>query len=415
MSALQSYLWLATLPGLGPQAANLAVQAFGSPDAVYAADRAALAASAAGLNRRQVECLMDKSLTRAHEILSDCEKKDIRILTLGDSAYPDRLRAIADPPLVLYVRGRWPDLDAAPGIAVVGSREPTSYGVRMAEGLGRSLAEAGFVTVSGMARGADAAAHRGALRGGGITVAVLAGGVDLCYPQENRRLMGDILLSGAVVSENPPGTVHKGGLFPARNRIISGLAVASVVVEARSYRSGTMLTAHHALDQGRDVYAVPGPVDAGCSAGCNELLERGEAAILTGPETLLRAYAGMLPAPPDSARVREAFLRQAGGQTADAKAAWQAVEQRQAVKPLSAPQADEPAAAKPLPENLTAEERQVAELVRGGALTPAELVEQCDMAPARVMSIVTMLEMDGILKRERGMLTINNEELGVRK
>lgn len=406
MSALQSYLWLATLPGLGPQAANLAVQAFGSPDAVYAADRAALAASAAGLNRRQVECLMDKSLDRAGRIIEQCEKKGIRILTLGDSAYPDRLRAIADPPLVLYVRGRWPDLDLRPGIAVVGSRNPTPYGLRMAEGLGRSLAEAGFVTVSGMARGSDAAAHRGALRGNGLTVAVLAGGVDLCYPQENQRLMGDILLSGAVISENPPGTVHKGGLFPARNRIISGLSVAAVVVEASSYRSGTMITAHHALDQGRDVYAVPGPVDAGCSAGCNELLERGEAAILTGPETLTRAYAGMLPAPPDSERVRQAFLRQAGGPVRDAQQVWQAAESRGKEAARPALGIASPTPAKPLPEGLSVEERQIAELVLGGAVTPAELVERCELAPARVMATVTMLEMDGILKRERGMLTI---------
>lgn len=323
------------------------------------------------------------------------------------------------------MRGRWPDFDVTPGVAVVGTREATPYGLHTAEELGRALARAGFITVSGMALGNDGAAHRGALRAGGLTVAVLAGGADVCYPPSHRGLMGDILLSGAVISEYPPGTEPRGDHYHARNRIISGLSVATVVVEAPGYRSGSLITARHALDQGRDVYAVPGTLDAPQSRACNELIEKGEAALLRSPEALTRAYRGLLHEKPGERGVRDAFFRQTGENPAPAeKTAWDEIQKREqqgrarrqaqerkarqkkddaAPEQKAAAPKDKPSA---IPDALQGDERRIAELVQQGVCTADELIERCDLPAPRVMSLVTMLEMDGILRREKGRLVL---------
>ena len=302
-----------------------------------------------------------------------------------------------------------------PGIAVVGTREATAYGLSTAESIGAALGRAGFVTVSGMALGNDGAAHRGALRAGGLTVAVLAGGADVCYPPQHRSLMGDILLSGAIVSEYPPGTAPKGTHYHNRNRIISGLSVAAVIVEAGGYRSGALITARHALDQGRDVYAVPGSLDAPQSKACNELIEKGEAALLRSPEALVREYRGLLPAKPEQ-RVRQAFARQTGERPAPAAgSAWEDIRKREALAEQRRKQAEEKASApseekaSPLPEGLREDERRIAELVQQGVSTPEELIERCGLPAPRVMSLVTMLEMDGILRREKGRLVMGRK------
>lgn len=392
MSSRLSYVWLATRRGLGAGAAAGLLRAFGSPEAVFAADRAALTtARDCPLRKVQVDALCDKNTDEAERIVAQCARDGIQIITLGDSAYPDRLRAIENPPVVLYVRGKWPDFDVTPGIAVVGTREATPYGLQTAEHIGSALGRAGFITVSGMALGNDGAAHRGALRAGGLTVAVLAGGVDVCYPPQHRSLMGDILLSGAIVSEYPPGTEPRGEHYHARNRIISGLSVASVIVEAPGYRSGALITARAALDQGRDVYAVPGALDAPQSAACNELIEKGEAALLRSPEALVRTYSGLLHAPSGGYRAPHPVRTS---------------KKTQVVRP--APQkAEKPAPPSgALPDSLGGEERRIVELVQQGVGTPEDLIERCGLPAPRVMSLITMLEMDGILRREKGRLVM---------
>lgn len=411
-----SYVWLSQRQQVGPRMAAELLRAFGSPEAVYAADREALAKSPCGLRKVQVDALCDKDTGEAERIIEQCAKKDIRIITPGDDAYPDRLRAIADPPLTLYVRGRWPDFDVLPGIAVVGTREATAYGLSTAESIGAALARAGFVTVSGMALGNDGAAHRGALRAGGLTVAVLAGGADVCYPPQHRSLMGDIMLSGAIVSEYPPGTEPKGTHYHARNRIISGLSVAAVIVEAGGYRSGALITARHALDQGRDVYAVPGALDAPQSKACNELIEKGEAALLRSPEALVRAYSGLLRVRPVEHRVQQAFARQTGEHPVPgAKSAWEDIRRREDQAEKRRRQAEEKASApsegkaSTLPDGLREDERRIAEFVMQGTDTVEELIERCGLPAPRVMSLVTMLEMDGILRREKGRLVMGRK------
>lgn len=393
MSSRLSYVWLATRPGLGALTAARLLRALGSPEAVFAASRETLTTlEACPMRKAQVNALCDKDTGAAARIIERCTKDGIQIITLGDSAYPDRLRAIEDPPVVLYVRGRWPDFDVTPGIAVVGTRKATPYGLQTAERIGGALGRAGFITVSGMALGADGAAHRGALRAGGLTVAVLAGGADVCYPPQHRSLMGDILLSGAIVSEYPPGTEPRGDHYHARNRIISGLCVASVIVEAQDYRSGALITARAALDQGRDVYAVPGALDAPQSAACNELIEKGEAALLRSPAALVRTYIGLLPAqsrpvpPPCPPKERRP-----------------AVSAQRSKTPTPRPTpAEKPPAT--LPDSLTGDERRIAELVQAGVGTPEELIERCGLPAPRVLSLVTLLEMDGVLRREKGRL-----------
>lgn len=400
MSSRLSYVWLATRRGLGAGAAAGLLRAFGSPEAVFAADRAALTtAKDCPLRKVQVDALCDKNTDEAERIVAQCAKDGIQIITLGDSAYPDRLRAIENPPVVLYVRGRWPDFDVTPGIAVVGTREATPYGLQTAEHIGSALGKAGFITVSGMALGNDGAAHRGALRAGGLTVAVLAGGVDVCYPPQHRGLMGDILLSGAIVSEYPPGTEPRGEHYHDRNRIISGLSVAAVIVEAPGYRSGALITARAALDQGRDVYAVPGALNAPQSAACNELIEKGEAALLRSPEALVRTYSGLLHAPAAPYRAPRPAWRTAGNKPAS-----------RPTKPEPKPSAQPaPPPCGTLPDSLSGDERRIAELVQQGVGTPEDLIAQCGLPAPRVMSLITMLEMDGILRREKGRLVMGRQ------
>ena len=198
-------------------------------------------------------------------------------ISLGDTAYPANLREIQAPPGRLYVRGAVTEDDAL-AVAIVGSRVATSYGVAVAERLAADLAARGVTVVSGLARGIDSAAHRGALRAGGRTIAVLGSGVDVIYPPENRRLAGEIEASGALVSQFEPGTPPLAGYFPARNRVIAGLSLGVVVVEAAE-KSGSLITAGLAGELGREVMAVPGPLTSPQSVGAHRLIQDGAALI----------------------------------------------------------------------------------------------------------------------------------------
>ena len=211
-------------------------------------------------------------------------EKGIRLVPCHDTAYPRRLRECAGHPYALFVKGRLPADDRL-SVAIVGARQCSAYGERQALAFSEYLAGRGVQVISGMARGIDGAAGRGAINGGGDTYAVLGSGVDVCYPRQNRGLYGDILKKGGILSEQLPGAAPRRENFPARNRIISGLADAVLVMEARE-RSGSLITADMALEQGRDVYALPGPVDSPLSRGCNQLIRQG-AGILLGPEELL--------------------------------------------------------------------------------------------------------------------------------
>ena len=272
MAALKYWIWLSAVPGLTNRSRLQLLAHFSSPEDVYYADMEE--ALAAGLSREQASRLSDRSLERAEAILADCARKELFVLTMDDAAYPARLRNIFDPPILLYGRGAMPLFDEEAAVAVVGTRAATPYGIHSAEELSYQMARSGALVVSGMAKGIDAAAHRGALRAGGFTAAILGCGVDVAYPESNRRLYEDIAATGVLLSEYAPGSTPESWHFPARNRIISGLSIATLVVEAPE-RSGALITARTALDQGRDVFAVPGAIDAPGSRGCNQLIRSG--------------------------------------------------------------------------------------------------------------------------------------------
>ncbi|HYN09125.1 MAG TPA: DNA-processing protein DprA [Vicinamibacterales bacterium] len=221
---------------------------------------------------------------QARKVLADAMRLGQSALSCRAEAYPDRLRHIPDPPIILWLRGQTELLDA-PAVAIVGSRSATPAGLSVATRLGRELADVGLVVVSGMARGVDAAAHRGAIDGTGRTIAVLGCGTDVIYPREHHALARQILARGAIVSELPPGTPPRQWHFPLRNRIISGLAQAVVVVEA-SEKSGSLITAKAALEQGRDVLAVPGNVISGRHRGCHALIKDGARLVETVDDVL---------------------------------------------------------------------------------------------------------------------------------
>jgi DNA processing protein len=279
--AEQVLQWLALglTPGLGPTRARRLVEHFGSVAALFRASLTELEAT--GLLAVSAQSLgTGKSLELAQEESAKVMAARVHVVSLDDPAYPPRLRQIYDPPLVLYVRGDVNVL-SQPGIAVVGTRHPTPYGSGMAERLAIDLAARGLAIFSGMARGVDTAAHRGAIAGKGKTVAVFGTGVDILYPKENSRLAEQILgLGGALISEFPLGTFAAPQNFPIRNRIISGMSMGVLVVEAAEY-SGTRITARCALEQNRDVFAVPGNVTNKNSWGPNTLIKQGAKLVAT--------------------------------------------------------------------------------------------------------------------------------------
>lgn len=219
------------------------------------------------------------------------EDRQLNFVPFCSPQYPDRLRNINNPPFCLYVKGSLPK-EHVPSVAIIGARACSEYGKRTAEFFGKSLGAAGIQVISGMARGIDGIAQRGAIQGGGETFAVLGCGADVCYPPDNIGLYRDIPGHGGIISEYPPGTKAQSGLFPERNRIISGLADLLLVIEARK-RSGTYITVTQALEQGKDVYVVPGRITDALSEGCNYLLTQG-AGVAVSPEVIVEALKGFV-------------------------------------------------------------------------------------------------------------------------
>jgi DNA processing protein len=273
------WLALSLTAGLGPTRSRKLVQHFGGVGRVFEASLTEL--EAAGLQAQSAQAIaLGKSLEDAGEEMVRAAASGAQVLTLDDRSYPERLREIYDPPAALYVRGDAATLSRA-GIAVVGTRHPTPYGLGMAERLSCDLAAHGLIIFSGLARGVDTAAHRGCLAGRGKTVAVFGTGVDVIYPRENQKITEQILASGgALVSEFAMGTFAAPQNFPIRNRIISGLATGVLVVEAGEY-SGTRITSRCALEQNRDMFAVPGNVTNKLSWTPNTLIKQGAKLVAT--------------------------------------------------------------------------------------------------------------------------------------
>jgi DNA processing protein len=350
-----AWLALALVEGLAPRKAFDLATLFGSPAAVLSASYGALAAT--GLDAGRLDRVAGARERAARERAA-IERAGGAIITWGDDRYPVRLRSIADPPLALFVRGSLVASDT-PAVAIVGARRAGEYGRRIAEQLACGLAQAGLTVVSGLAAGIDGAAHRGSLDAGGQTVAVMATGLDRIYPSWHGDLARRIAAQGAIVTEFPLGSIPLHFHFPQRNRIISGLSVGTVVVEAAE-RSGSLITAEYAVEQGRDVFAVPGPIGVPQHRGCHRLIQQG-AKLVTGVDDVLMEIAPAL-----CARV------------AQARAAAEAV-------------------------RLTVDERALVDALAGGALHVDTLVARTALAPSTALETLLALELRGLVEQRPGM------------
>jgi len=277
-------LRLALLPGVGPKIRRALLERFGTPEGVLAAPPSALREVPGVGPKLSARLAKASEEIDAEAEIALCQQHQVQILLDSDAEYPPLLRQVPDPPAVLFVRGTLRAQDEL-ALAIVGTRHPTLYGIRQAERLAGSLARAGMTIISGLARGIDAAAHRGALAAGGRTLAVLASGVLNIYPPEHADLAQAVVEQGALLSESPPRAKPLAGTFPQRNRVISGLALGVLVVEAGDH-SGALITARHAMEQGREVFAVPGRIDDRTSRGCHRLIRDGAKLVETVEDVL---------------------------------------------------------------------------------------------------------------------------------
>ena len=356
---------LALTPGLGARMAGKLLRLFGSPEAVFNASLTALegqrlpAAVAQAIHSRQ-------PMSAAAKELAQAQQAGYRLVTWDEPAYPHLLREIYDPPPLLYVRGNTELLNRH-GISMVGARRPTPYGNQMAERLGRDLAARGLVIVSGLARGIDARAHRGALSTpAGTTVAVLGCGIDVVYPKENRKLFEEIEQRGAIISEFPLGTFPGAQNFPIRNRVIAGMSLGVVCVEGAQY-SGSLITSRLAMEFSREVFGVPGNVTQPTSFGPNQLIKQG-AKLVTSWEDVVEE----LPTP-----VRAELL------------------------PVESPSAQERASL--VQESLAPGERALYELLSvDQARHVDELLELSGMTSSEVLAALFDLEMKGVVRQLPG-------------
>jgi len=280
------YIWLKSIPGVGEKRFLALKDYFGSPEKVWNASKSDLLCIS-GMEGSAAYILSSQFREKAEEYMNKLSENGIRLISIEDSEYPDILKNIHNPPQVLHVKGSL-NLCEHSAIAIVGARRATGYGTDMARQLARELAFMGITVISGMARGVDTYAHRGAIEAGGTTIAVMGCGIDIAYPPENLQLIDKVCQNGAVISEYGMGIKPFALNFPARNRIISGLSKGVIVIEAGE-KSGSLITADLALEQGREVFAVPGNADSNSSKGTNTLIKQG-AKLVTCVEDVLEEF-----------------------------------------------------------------------------------------------------------------------------
>ena len=370
------WIWFSELSGLSQrQKLNLLRQGF-EPEDLYHTSQEELQ------NIPDAAPLADKDLTRAREIAEQCREKGISILTFRDTAFPSRLRNIDDGPVLLYYRGIFPDPDAQPMIAMVGTRKATPYGLRIARSMAEQIAACGGLVVSGGAAGVDAAAMESALDAGFFTVGVLGCGVDVVYPVSNRPLFDRVVAKGCLISEYPPGTKPEHWHFPQRNRIISGISHGVLVVEAPR-KSGALITARCALEQGRDVFVVPGNIDSAACEGSNSLLMEGAQPVMTG-WNLMETYAAQYP---DTVSRRDVPIHREKESYADS---------------CDKISIDNP----PLPpysgmmdrmSELSADEKALISCLTADSILIDDLIDRSGIPAAKVLSMLTILSLKGFV------------------
>ena len=381
------WIWLTGLPRLGPVRQNQLLDRFGTAEALHEADEAAL--RRAGLSDTAVQALLCRDLSRAEQIVRACEAAQIRILTRSDADYPAPLRRVEDAPVVLYLRGTLPRFGAVPCVGLVGARDADERGLAMARQLGWQIAGCGGIVVTGMARGVDAWAARGALDFGGAVVGVLGCGVDVIYPKQEADLFARTPERGCLLSEYPPGTAPNAKHFPARNRIISALSDAVAVIQA-SENSGSLITARRAAEQGRDVFAVPGPAGDPRSRGCSRLLREGALLAECGWD-ILSEYEYRYPG----------AVREYHGRPAPAADRPQACADAQ----VAPPEEPKPAPGRSVPtEGLSELQRRIVEALEDGPMQLDALIHRLAVPAARILPELTVLQIRGVLRQKPGRI-----------
>ncbi len=361
---LIDWLRLHLTPGIGPRIMELLLERFETPREVLNASGAALLAVDGVGPKLSAEITKSRTSTAAEEEIALAEQLGVSLLLRTAPDYPTGLREICDAPPVLSMAGSYKPCDEL-AVAIVGSRQCTLYGRQQAEKLAGALARAGITIISGLARGIDACAHRGALQAGGRTIAVCATGLAEVYPPEHKDLAGEIRQNGCLISESPLRRGTMKGIFPQRNRLISGLSLGVIIVEA-SRSSGSLHTARHAMEQGREVFAVPGRIDSLASQGCHDLIRDGV--------TLVRSVEDIL----------------------------------ESLGPLIKPVQAQPGEIVHAPRELLLndQEREVLNLVREDAQHLDEIVRHSSLDPARVIATLTVLEMKRLVRRLPGSLLV---------
>lgn len=400
------WIWLATRPHVADWVKADLVRHFGDAESVYfAADWAGVE----GLTAEGVEALQDRNLREAEQILDECDRAGLRVLTWQDAAYPKRLQNIPDPPLVFYYKGKLPDFDALPIIGVVGTRKASAYGLTAAKRLGYQIARCGGVVVSGMAAGIDGMSMRGALTAGGTVIGILGCGADMVYPLSNRALFADTERYGCILSEFPPGTPPRGWNFPKRNRIISGLSCGVLVVEAPE-KSGALITARQAADQGRDVFVVPGNIDVDTFVGSNRLLRDGAIAVSSGWD-ILSEYEGQFPgkirrfdrtssltAYPDEVEKEAAKVAQKPVLPKEKPSRKQKHDKKVIDNGATTPYID----LNDILPGLSADEQTIVTAIGTEPRLVDDVIAATDLSAGKVLAMLTLLEVKGVVRRLPG-------------
>lgn len=395
------WIWLATR-AMGDGLKGKLLARFHDPEELYHSDSEAYAA-VEGMTPAALRALEDKDLAPCQQIWEECQRLGIQVITIQDPAYPKKLAHIPDPPVVLYCKGRLPQLQDIPAIGVVGTRKASIYGLNAAKRMGYQIARCGGAVVSGMAYGIDAMAMSGALSGDGTVVAVLGCGVDQVYPKSNRGLYDQMVDYGCLISEFAPGTPPYSWNFPRRNRVLSGLCDGILVVEAPA-KSGALNTANHAAEQGRDVFVVPGNIDVDSCAGSNALLRDGAIAVCSGWD-VVGEYAAIYPgkvrpftgAEPGQGGVQEpkATTKVAQKSTVpeNSKDKTQKVNKKLVDNPAPGAYSDK----NDPPAALSQEERQVLTAIPGEGIAVDDLIDRVGLSAGRVLAIMTMLQVKGMV------------------
>ena len=390
----KSLIHLNLIPGIGNHTIRRLLAAFGSAEKSLAATSEELAQINGLTPDVRQQLINGKSRAPLAQELELIEQHQCRIVTVNDESYPPLLKQIDDPPVLLYITGEFPIQDT-PSIAIVGSRSPTEYGKTISQQLSHQLAERGITVVSGFARGIDTCVHRGALEAGGHTVAVFGCGLSIIYPETNRSLAAEIIESGALISEFPMTMPPRGNNFPRRNRVISGLTLGTLVVEA-SERSGSLITARHAAEQGREVFAIPGQIFSNMSRGTHSLINQG-ATLINSVNDLLDAlpqnYTGSLGGESLEATRQPTLRPNLGSKQFNKAASPQSTEKEST--PVPQPKAK-------VAPNLTPDEQTVLSVMDADSIHIDEIARVTQLPIGKVSSLLVMLELKGIVQQLPG-------------